>query len=102
LLARDDVHSILEYLRFLTAEARKRYDAGMPHAAAVDDMVRNLGRYAGLRAAENLFFTLKMLYCEFAGNTEEHARRNYPEYLSTQWRLRSEFPRKFPELYAKA
>lgn len=70
----------------------------MPHEQATDDILRNLGPYQPLRGAENLFFTVKMLYCEFAGDAEDRVRRNYPEYLSTQCRLRKSVPVKFPRL----
>jgi cyclase len=101
LLSAADVRAILEYLHFMTAEARRRFDAGMPVDAATDDILSNLGRYASLKGAENLFFTIKMLYCEFSGDTVDHVRRNYPEYLATQWKLRRTVPEKFPALFAR-
>lgn len=101
LLDAKDMREIRTYLLFLQSEARRRYDAGMPLEAAIEDMLRNLGPYARLRGADNLFFTIRMLYCEFAGDTTDHARRDYPGYLSMQWQLRSTVPQKFPELYAR-
>jgi len=101
LLSAADVRDILEYLHFMTGEARRRYDKGMPVDAATDDILGNLGAYASLKGAENLFFTIKMLYCEFDGDTTDHVRRNYPEYLATQWSLRHSVPEKFPQLFAR-
>jgi len=95
------MRDILEYLRFMQAAARKRYDAGMPFVQATDDILLNLGPYQSLRGAENLFFTVKMLYCEFVGDAGDHVRRNHPEYLATQWRLRKSVPQKFPRLLAR-
>lgn len=101
LLTVADMRDILEYLRFMQAAARKRYDAGMLLEQATDDILLNLGPYQSLRGAENLFFTVKMLYCEFAGDAEDRVRRNYLEYLATQWRLRKSVPEKFPQLLAR-
>ena len=101
LLDLQDVRDIKTYLQFMQAQARNRYDAGMPVEAATEDILRDLGPYKGLRGAENLFFTIKMLYCEFAGDTADHVRRDYPGYLAQQWALRKSAPQKFPELFAQ-
>jgi glyoxylase-like metal-dependent hydrolase (beta-lactamase superfamily II) len=101
LLDLQDVRDIKTYLQFMQAQARRRYDAGMPVEAATEDILRDLGPYKSLRGAENLFFTIKMLYCEFAGDTADHVRRDYPGYLATQWALRKSVPQKFPELFAQ-
>ena len=101
LLDLGDLRDIRTYLLFMQSEARKRYDRGMPVEEATDDILRNLGPYKSLRGAENLFFTIKMLYCEFRGDTNEHVRRDYPGYLAMQWQLRKTVPQKFPELFAR-
>jgi glyoxylase-like metal-dependent hydrolase (beta-lactamase superfamily II) len=101
LLDARDVRDIKTYLQFMQAEARRRYDAGMPVEAATEDILRNLGPYKDLRGAENLFFTIRMLYCEFAGDTADHVRRDYPGYLAKQWALRKSVPQNFPELFAQ-
>jgi glyoxylase-like metal-dependent hydrolase (beta-lactamase superfamily II) len=101
LLDAADLRDIKTYLQFMQSEARKRYDSGMAVEAATDDILRNLGPYKELRGAENLFFTIRMLYCEFSGDTADHVRRDYPGYLAKQWELRKSVPRKFPELFAQ-
>lgn len=94
-----DLRDIKAYLQFMQEEARRRYDAGMAVEAATEDILRNLGPYKTLRGAENLFFTIQMLYCEFAGDTTDHVRRDYPGYLAKQWELRKSVPQKFPDLF---
>lgn len=101
LLDARDVREIRTYLLFMQSETRRRYDAGMPIEDATDDILRNLGPYRQLRGAENLFFTVKMLYREFAGDTADHVRRDYPGYLAMQWQLKRTVPQKFPELFAR-
>jgi len=98
-----DVKDVLEYCLFIQGEARKRYDAGLPLQQATDDILANMSRtkYKNYKGAFNLFFTVKMLYCEFAGDTADHVRRNYPEYLATAWRNRREVPEKYPELFGR-
>jgi glyoxylase-like metal-dependent hydrolase (beta-lactamase superfamily II) len=98
-----DVKDVLEYCQFITDEARKRYDKGMKLQEATDDILANMSstKYKSYRGAFNLFFTVKMLYCEFSGDTQDHVRRNYPEYLATAWRNRKEVPEKYPELFAR-
>lgn len=97
-----DLRDIRTYLLFMQTEARKRYDRGMPVEEATDDILRNLGPYKSLRGAENLLFTIKMLYCEFRGDTTDHVRRDYPGYLAMQWQLKRTVPQKFPELFARS
>jgi hypothetical protein len=62
----------------------KRYDAGSLQQAT-DDILANMSKTKckNYKGAFNLFFTVKMLYCEFAGDTTDHVRRQYPEYLAT-------------------
>lgn len=102
LLNEQDVRDIKTYLLFLQSEARRRYDAGVDLDQATDEILRNLGPYKSLRGAENLYFTVKMLYREFGGDTTDHVRRDYPGYLSKQWSLRKSVPEKYPELFARS
>lgn len=101
LLDAGDLRGIRTYLLFIQAEARTRYDKGVAVEDATDDILRNLGPYKSLRGAENLLFTIKMLYAEFAGDTADHVRKDYPGYLAIQWRLKRTVPEKFPELFAR-
>jgi len=101
LLDAGDLRDIRTYLLFMQSEARRRYDAGTPVEDATDDILRNLGPYKKLRGAENLLFTIRMLYAEFAGDTADHVRRDYPGYLAMQWQLKRTVPEKFPELFAR-
>ena len=101
LLDAGDLRDIRTYLLFMQSEARRRYDAGVPVEDATDDILRNLGPYRKLRGAENLLFTIRMLYAEFAGDTTDHVRRDYPGYLAMQWQLKRTVPEKFPELFAR-
>ena len=98
-----DVQDVLDYCLFIQGEARKRYDAGMPLEQATDDLLANMGKtkYKSYKGAFGLFFTVKMLYCEFAGDTQDHVRRLYPEYLATAWKMRQSVPEKYPELFGR-
>jgi hypothetical protein len=42
-----------------------------------------------------------MMYCEFSGDTRDHVRRNYPDYLETSHRLDREVKQRFPELFVE-
>lgn len=103
LMSPKDLHNVLDYCLFIQGEAKKRYDKGMGLEAATDDLLANMGKtpYKSYKGAFNLFFTVKMLYCEFAGDTADHVRRNYPEYLATAWRNRKSVPEKYPELFER-
>lgn len=100
LMSLQDVQDVLDYCLFIQSEARRRYDAGMTLEQATDDILTGLPKtpYKAYKGAFGLFFTIKMLYCEFAGDTQDHVRRQYPEYLATAWRLRNTLPAKYPEL----
>jgi cyclase len=97
----NDLRNIRTYLLFMQSEARRRYGKGMPLEEATNDILGNLGPYKTLRGAENVFFIIKMLYCEFAGDTMDHVRRDYPGYLATRWKLRKTVPERFPDLFAR-
>ena len=70
-----------------------------PLLDAFDDLMMNLGEYSHYTGTDGLFFTLKMMYCEFVGDSSDFARRDYPEYLATQWRLRTSLRSRFPQLF---
>jgi hypothetical protein len=59
---------MLHYLEVLTAEARRRYDAGM----SVEDAVRDLtlDEFKGWLDAERVYVNVHTLYREFAGDRE--------------------------------
>jgi hypothetical protein len=59
---------MLHYLEVLTAEARRRYDAGM----SVEDAVRDLtlDEFKGWLDAERVYVNVHTLYREFAGDSE--------------------------------
>lgn len=94
-----DVKGFVEYLRFIQAAARACHDRGLPAEDAVYDVMANLGAYKSLRHPERLFFTVRMIYRELDGDTEDFVRRSSQEFHATSWRLRSELPQKLPELY---
>lgn len=59
---------MLHYLEVLTAEARRRYDAG----TSVEDAVRDLtlGEFKGWLDAERVYVNVHTLYRDFTGDTE--------------------------------
>jgi hypothetical protein len=97
-----DIHNILEYDRWLLGEARRRYDKGMTHEDAADDLMDSLGKYADRRNPQGLYFTMHMIFSEFAVNLNDHVRKNYPRYLATGLRHSREFPLKHPALVSGA
>jgi cyclase len=94
-----DVRAFREYLLFIQDSVRAHYDAGRSVDAALDALLRNLGPYRSFRNPAALYFTVKLLYCEFAGDTANFARRNNPDFLATQWRLSQTLPQKHPDLF---
>ncbi len=93
-----DIEDILDYGRWLYGEARRRFEKGMSHEDAADDLMTDLGKYTSRRNPINLYLTMHMVFSELAGKTNNHARRNYPKYLETSLRHSREFPQKHPEL----
>jgi hypothetical protein len=91
---------ILDYDHWLMGEGRRRFDGGMTHKEAADDLLDNLGKYRTRRSPLNVYLTMKMLFAEFAGNPNDHARRNYPKYLATALHNGEEFPKRHPDLVA--
>jgi glyoxylase-like metal-dependent hydrolase (beta-lactamase superfamily II) len=59
---------MLHYLEVLTAEARRRYDAGMSAEDAVRDLT--LDEFKGWLDAERVYVNVHTLYREFAGDSE--------------------------------
>ena len=59
------VQALKDYLQFLTAEARARYDAGLSADDCVKDLV--LDAYAGWLDAERVIVNVRTLYRDFAG-----------------------------------
>jgi cyclase len=59
---------MLHYLEVLTAEARRRYDAGMNVEDAVRDLT--LDAFKGWLDAERVYVNVHTLYRDFAGDTE--------------------------------
>ena len=86
---RTGVQAMKDYLLYIKAEARKRFDAGMPIAAAARDI--SLDRFAGWGDAERIVVNVASLYREF-GATES------PSVLD----LFGEMGRLHAELKAKA
>jgi glyoxylase-like metal-dependent hydrolase (beta-lactamase superfamily II) len=96
-----DVRRYLEYLRFIQDELKDSYDRGMSVDEATDALLRNLGPYRSLRNPQALYFTVKMGFCELAGDLENFARRNNPEFAATVWRVSHALPARHPELFAQ-
>ncbi len=61
------VRAVKSYLEYITAEARKRFDAGMSAADAAHDIA--LGDYASWGDAERIVVNVASLYREFSGDT---------------------------------
>lgn len=100
LLTLQDMRDIREYLLFMQGMARQCYEKGMSAEDANTHILSNLGPYRRLTGAHNVFFTIRMMYCEFAGDREDHLRRDYPGFLASQWRMKQIVTTNFPELYA--
>jgi glyoxylase-like metal-dependent hydrolase (beta-lactamase superfamily II) len=60
------VERLLEYLEYLTAEARKRYDAGLSAGEAARDIA--LDAFDGWLDAERVFINVHTLYRDFVGD----------------------------------
>lgn len=95
-----DVKDARDYLLYIQASARESYDKGCSTAEANDRLLSNLGPYRKFSGAHNVYFTITMMYCEFAGNTTDHLRKDYPALLASQWRMKQSVMQRFPELYA--
>ena len=63
------IRAVKGYLEYITAEARRRYDAGMPVAEAARDIA--LDDYASWGDAERIAVNVSTLYREFAGDEGE-------------------------------
>jgi len=99
LLTRKDIQDTSEYMQFMLQKGRECYDQKLSIDQAYDRIVRNLGPYKHLKGPQGVYFLCKMMYCEFAGDTQDHVRRNYPDYLETSYRLDREVRTRFPELF---
>jgi cyclase len=62
------VAAVREYLEYVSAEARARYDAGMDAFEAARDI--DLGGYSSWRDAERIVVNVATLYREFSGNPQ--------------------------------
>ncbi len=62
----DGIRRVMGYLEYITAEARKRYDAGMPVMDAAQDI--SLSDYASWGDAERIVVNVDTLYREFRGD----------------------------------
>lgn len=100
LLTREDMQIAIDYLRFLQDQSKALYDKGLSHEDAALELIKNLGPYKKYRHPDRLYGAVRMMYCEFAGDTEDFARKNYSEYLASAWTRSREMPQAFPELYS--
>jgi cyclase len=96
-----DVRNFLEYLRFIQDRLRHYFDRGLGIDEATDELLGNLGPYRSLRNPQGLYFTVKLGFCELAGELDNFARRNNPEFAATVWRVSHELPERHPELFAQ-
>jgi glyoxylase-like metal-dependent hydrolase (beta-lactamase superfamily II) len=96
-----DVQAYLDYLKFLQHQIKGLYDRGLSVDDATDELLRNLGPYWSRRHPGALYFTVKMGFCELAGDLHNFSRRNNPDFAATVWRLSKELPRRHPELFAQ-
>jgi glyoxylase-like metal-dependent hydrolase (beta-lactamase superfamily II) len=62
------VAALKEYLEYVYAEARKRYDAGMPSLEAAKDIP--MDKYATWTDGERIAVNVNSMYREFSGDTE--------------------------------
>lgn len=62
------VAALKEYLEYVYAEARKRYDAGMPSLEAAKDIP--MDKYATWTDGERIAVSVNSMYREFSGDTE--------------------------------
>jgi glyoxylase-like metal-dependent hydrolase (beta-lactamase superfamily II) len=102
LMDKGDLQRVVEYLLFVQDATKRRYDRGLSVDEATDELAENLGPYERYTGAEGLWFTVKMLYCEFAGDEQDHVRRDYPAYLARQWRLHRQMRECHPRLFKQA
>ncbi len=82
---KEGVRRLRGYFEYLSAEARKRFDAGMAEAAAAKDIA--MDRYREWTDDERLIVNVNALYREFAGRGE---KPNAPELRSAMARWREE------------
>jgi glyoxylase-like metal-dependent hydrolase (beta-lactamase superfamily II) len=68
LASKDQVRAVADYLAYIAAETRARFDAGMTAEDAALDI--GLGKYAVWRDAERVAVNVDTLYREFAGSHE--------------------------------
>ena len=66
---KDGVRRVRDYLTFIDAEARKRFDAGLSAADAARDIA--LGEFSAWGDAERIVVNTATLYREFAGETDD-------------------------------
>jgi glyoxylase-like metal-dependent hydrolase (beta-lactamase superfamily II) len=66
---KDGVHGLRQYFEYLSAEARKRFDAGMGEEEAARDIA--LDAYRSWLDEERMIVNVHALYREFSGNQAE-------------------------------
>jgi hypothetical protein len=93
-----DIRDILDYNHWVLGEARTRYEKGMTHEEAADDLLDHLGKHRARRNPQGLYSSVKMMFAEFADKPNHHLRKNYPKYLAESYRLSQEFPKRHPDL----
>lgn len=99
LLTRADVKVVIDYLHYIQDSARRSFDKGDSHEQAAETLLANLGPYQSYQHPDRIFGATRMMYCEFAGDTDDFARKNYPDYLAGLWTRAKEMPEKYPHLY---
>lgn len=97
-----DIRANLDYCHWFMGEARRRYEAGMDHEAAADDLMERLEPYLGRRNPQGIYASMQMVFNELAGKSNYHLRKNYPRYLAEAWRLSHVFPERHPALVTAA
>lgn len=92
----DEVRRHLDYLLFLKAEARLRYERGMDVDAAADDLFANLGVFSDLLRADLLYKNIAVLYAEFAGTA---LPGGFKEHMTDRWHFRNRLRGRAPGIF---
>ncbi len=93
-----DIRSNIDYSQWFMGEAKRRYEKGMTHEEAADDLMNDLTPYGDRRNPAGIYHTMHMVFNELSGKMNHHVRKNYPKYLANQWRLAEVFPQRHPNL----
>lgn len=81
---KDGVRKVQDYLRFIDAEARKRFDAGLSARDAAHDIA--LGDFSSWLDAERIAVNVNTLYREYSGDS---AAPNIPELFGLMAELKN-------------